>query len=149
MLNKPRAAIFDIDGTLADMEHRKHLAEKKEWDAFFTAMPQDAPKQPIIDLLKMYYHFGHAIILVTGRPKTYENHTREWLRQHGILPYVRDLYMRPAADKRGDDEVKKEIFLESIGPLFDTKYVIDDRNKVVNMWRSLGLTVLQCAPGDF
>ncbi|WP_442934833.1 phosphatase domain-containing protein [Nitrincola sp. A-D6] len=27
--------------------------------------------------------------------------------------------------------------------------VLDDRDSVVNQWRTLGLTCLQCAPGDF
>jgi hypothetical protein len=36
-----------------------------------------------------------------------------------------------------------------IRPNYDVKYVIDDRDQVVDMWRSLGLRVLQVAPGNF
>ena len=32
---------------------------------------------------------------------------------------------------------------------YNIKYVIDDRNQVVKMWRELGLTVLQVADGNF
>ena len=31
----------------------------------------------------------------------------------------------------------------------DVYLVVDDRQKVVDMWRNLGLTVFQVAPGDF
>ena len=31
----------------------------------------------------------------------------------------------------------------------DVFLVVDDRQKVVNMWRDLGLTCVQVAPGDF
>ncbi len=32
---------------------------------------------------------------------------------------------------------------------YTIKFVLDDRNQVVEFWRSLGLTVLQVAEGDF
>ena len=39
--------VFDIDGTLADNEHRMHhLDGKKEWDAFFAKQHLDEPYQP-------------------------------------------------------------------------------------------------------
>jgi hypothetical protein len=28
-------------------------------------------------------------------------------------------------------------------------FVVEDRNRVVEMWRSEGLVCLQCAPGEF
>jgi hypothetical protein len=60
------------------------------------------------------------------------------------------LYMRPAKDNRRDDRIKAEIYKRDIKPRHgEVAYVVDDRNKVVRMWRSLGLTVLQCAEGDF
>ena len=59
------------------------------------------------------------------------------------------LYMRPAKDVRGDNEVKKEIFQNSIKDKFDILFVVDDRLSVVKMWRSIGLVCLQCDWGDF
>jgi len=57
--------------------------------------------------------------------------------------------MRATGDNRKDSIVKKEIYEGIIKPVFDVKFVLDDRNQVVEMWRSLGLTVLQVADGNF
>jgi hypothetical protein len=57
--------------------------------------------------------------------------------------------MREAGDKRADDIVKAEIFFRDIAPRWNVKAAIDDRNRVVAMWRSLGLLCLQVAEGDF
>jgi hypothetical protein len=32
---------------------------------------------------------------------------------------------------------------------FDVQFVLDDRDQVVEMWRAMGLTCLQVAPGNF
>jgi hypothetical protein len=45
--------------------------------------------------------------------------------------------------------VKLEIFDREIRERYYVVGVFDDRNKVVSMWRSLGLTVYQVADGDF
>jgi hypothetical protein len=39
--------------------------------------------------------------------------------------------------------------LDKHADIDDVFLVVDDRNKVVDMWRTLGLTVFQVAEGDF
>jgi hypothetical protein len=57
--------------------------------------------------------------------------------------------MREAGDSRKDSIVKQELYERHIKPSYDVFVVLDDRNQVVDMWRSLGLVCLQVAPGDF
>lgn len=59
--------------------------------------------------------------------------------------------MRKAGDKRNDAIVKQEIWENDISGSgrFDVFFVLDDRNRVVEMWREQGLKVLQVAEGDF
>jgi hypothetical protein len=45
--------------------------------------------------------------------------------------------------------VKREIFDRSIRHVWQVRGVLDDRDQVVRMWRDLGLTCAQVAPGDF
>ena len=47
------------------------------------------------------------------------------------------------------DEILKKDMLDKHVDINDVFLVVDDRNKVVDMWRSLGLTVFQVADGDF
>jgi hypothetical protein len=47
------------------------------------------------------------------------------------------------------DEILKRDMLDNHADIDDIFLVVDDRQKVVDMWRNLGLTVFQVAPGDF
>jgi hypothetical protein len=59
------------------------------------------------------------------------------------------LFMRKQHDNRADWIVKKELFVDEISNIYDVKFVLDDRQQVVDMWRSLGLTCFQVAEGNF
>ena len=59
------------------------------------------------------------------------------------------LYMRGDKDRRGDDIVKRELLAGIRSDGFDPKLAIDDRRRVVDMWRSEGLVCAQVAEGEF
>ena len=73
--------IFDIDGTLADIEHRRHFVEgkKKDFDSFNAAMVNDTPNEPIVDLMWMCEDAAKQIIFCTGRMEQYREVTRNFL----------------------------------------------------------------------
>jgi hypothetical protein len=58
-----------------------------------------------------------------------------------------DLILRKDRDRRSDTVVKREMLagIDKSKILF----VVEDRSRVVEMWRSEGLVCLQCAPGEF
>jgi hypothetical protein len=42
--------LCDIDGTVANNDHRQHFLEgKKDWDGFFDKLDEDEPIRPIIN----------------------------------------------------------------------------------------------------
>lgn len=152
---KELAIIVDVDGTLADM---RGVRGPFEWDKVHL----DRPHQDIIDLVKDLADAGtdimsgdalegteykYKIIITTGRDGVCEKATKKWLDDYKV-PY-HDFYIRKAGDFRKDNIIKSEIYMDHIRPKYDVKYVIDDRDQVVEMWRSLGLRVLQVAPGNF
>ena len=57
--------------------------------------------------------------------------------------------MRKDKDFRPDNEAKKDLYEEYIKDKFEIEFVLDDRDRVVKMWRELGLRVLQVEEGDF
>ena len=57
--------------------------------------------------------------------------------------------MRKTGDFRKDSIVKKELFDENVRGKYNIEFVLDDRNQVVEMWRSIGLVCLQVADGNF
>lgn len=136
---KLRTAILcDIDGTLAHMKDRSPY----DWGRVDTDEVDPTIKN-LLDVLKDKYF----IILVSGRDEVCREKTEKWLRGNDITYGM--LLMRPEGDIRKDSIIKRELFETHIRPYYNVELVLDDRNQVVEMWRSLGLKCLQVAEGDF
>lgn len=150
------AVIFDIDGTLADIGHRIHFIRrpadavtwKKDWKSFHAReqLLKDTPIEPIVRLL-LTLREHNKIVLCSGRNEWTRGTTAQWLSYNGI-PYDR-LYMRSSGDYRDDAIVKSELLDAILADGFDPWIVFDDRQRVVDMWRSRGLRCCQVAPGNF
>ena len=133
--------LCDIDGTLAlrgDRAPHDHDSSM-----------EDAVNWPVVHVCNALYAAGHAILLISGREEIYRAVTEYWLGTHGLLKYRLGLIMRAEKDNRPDEIVKRELYEQKIQPHYQVGLVLDDRNKVVKMWRELGLTCLQVAEGDF
>ena len=74
--------------------------------------------------------------------------TEAWLSFYGVKDYE-FLLMRRENDFRKDNIVKQEIYENHIKDKYNVLMIYDDRDQVVNMWRSLGLKVYQVNRGDF
>jgi predicted secreted acid phosphatase len=139
--------IFDIDGTLADLSERIHHVKKnpKNWDAFYQGMAQDKAIHSMVRLCNILYASGIQIILCSGRNESHRAETIEWLAKQGVNYH--DLLLRKESDRRSDTVVKREM----LSAIDKSKilFVVEDRIRVVEMWRSEGLVCLQCAPGEF
>ncbi len=143
-----KTIIVDIDGTLADIKHRRHFVErenkKKDFDSFHKACVDDKPINEIIKLVQLLYG-NYGIHIFSGRSKLIKKETIAWLKKHNIN--YNKLIMREERDYTPDYELKKK-WLDKYNKE-DIAFVIDDRDRLVKMWREQGLTCLQCANGDF
>jgi len=135
----PPAWIVDVDGTLALMARRSPYA----WHR----VGEDAPNPPVVELVRALRGAGNAVVVVSGRDGVARAATLAWLDRHEIPHDV--LLLRARGDTRRDSVVKREIFDRSIRHVWQVRGVLDDRDQVVRMWRDLGLTCAQVAPGDF
>ena len=150
--------IFDLDGTLANIEHRLKFINgiRKNWDAFYEACDMDKPILNNINLLitlRSTLDSEDKIIILSGRSMKVYNKTVNWLRDFGIT--VTDgrvlLYMRLETDHRPDYEFKQE-WLDNF-LIYHNKSeiagVFEDRKQVVDMWRKNGLTCYQVSNGEY
>ena len=136
--NLPMAIICDIDGTLALQNGRGPYEFEKAGG--------DDVNEAIAAILRRFE--GHRKIFVTGREEKYRDMTVEWLYNADIGIWHR-LLMRPTGDKRNDTIIKREIYEREIAGKFNVEYCLDDRDRIVALWRSLGLTCLQVDYGNF
>lgn len=141
--SKPTALLCDIDGTLAV----RQLFGRGPYD--WDRVGEDRPVQPVVDLVAALRPAVQRVVFVSGRDDVCLEQTWHWLHDHAGMGHDDELHMRLHKDNRPDHEIKLEIYRDRIEPRYDVRWVIDDRNQVVAMWRSIGLTVLQVADGDF
>lgn len=141
--------IFDLDGTLANIEHRLCYinSKPKNYKAFHKECVNDSPIWSIIEIARTLKRDGHRIIICSGRSDEVEAETRDWLSFVDVE--FDGLYMRPAGDYRKDSELKALMLQEIYKDGFDPILVFDDRQQVVDMWRYHGLKCCQVAEGDF
>lgn len=135
----PAALLCDLDGTLALRRGRSPYDMAR--------CGEDALDPMVAEVVDHYREAGVRIILVSGRDGRFRRITEEWLGKWGIK--YDELHMRAEGDLRRDDIVKSEIFDARIRGTYDVRLVLDDRDRVVRMWRAMGLKTWQVAEGDF
>ena len=138
--------IADLDGTISLVEHRRHFVEgkDKDWQAFYKACIDDEPNEAVIVLLRGM-RADHIINIFSGREDSVRIETETWLDNNSV-PY-NSLIMRPTGDYTPDDRLKRH-WLAGL-PKDQILFVLDDRQKVVDMWRDEGLSCFQVNKGDF
>ena len=170
MTNK-KTVIFDLDGTLANIDVRRDKSLKPNgklnWDIFASPtsiMDWDTPNVPVIKMAQLFKADGFKIVIFSGRNDRGFFATRDWLKIHNV-PFDL-LVMRPDKFKADSwpiangnpatkemrfmpDEILKKAMLDTFVDKNDVLMTVDDRQKVVDMWRAEGLTCFQVAPGDF
>ena len=170
MVNK-KTVIFDLDGTLANIDVRRDKSLKPngklDWDKFASPtsiMDWDEPNVPVIKMAQLFKNDGFNIVIFSGRNDRGFFATKDWLKKHNV-PFDL-LVMRPdkfqskawpiahgnpaTPDMRWmPDEILKKAMLDTFVDINDVFVVVDDRDKVVKMWRDLGLNTFLVAAGDF
>lgn len=145
--------IVDLDGTLANVDHRLNLVKrKKKWfEKFYELAWKDKPNQWCVELINSMLAAGYKVKIVSARPKEYEEKTIDWLIKSGVNCTLDNLtlhLLRGNKDYTKDVDLKRKWLKDQIyGPdpsKQDILFVVDDRKRVVDMWREEGLTCLQC-----
>lgn len=134
-------AVFDLDGTLADVRHRLHHLESRprDWDAFFAAARQDPPLAEGVALLTAAAQ-GCEVAYVTGRPEHCRQDTLDWLVRHD-LPEGQ-LLMRSRGDRRPARVCKPEL-LRGLARDRAVAMVADDDRQVCDAYEAEGFQVLR------
>lgn len=142
----PKAVIFDIDGTLADNSHRSPYT--------LDTCDKDTVIQFTLNMLNAYKNSGYKIIVVSGRHSgtkadvnCYRDKTIQWLSDNNI--HYDEFFMRPAGCFDKDDDLKQNIFFDYIAPKYNVELAVDDRDRVVEMWRRIGVKCAQINFGAF
>jgi len=160
--------IFDLDGTLADCEHRRHFVEdrreiaqlneihligdrfKPDWQAFYEACDKDVPINSTIAILNQCLYAEYKIDVWSGRSECVREKTERWLVKHTLFSskYPFEIRMRPIGNTEPDEMLKEMWLDEAIAKGKKIDFVFDDRPKVIRMWRRRGIFVFNCCQHD-
>lgn len=143
----PKAIICDLDGTLA------HSDNKRGWYDY-DKVGQDRVDDTVLEIINKYLAGPagdgpfNSVIFMSGREDSCKEITEKWLTEKcGIrFPIV---ILKKTGDNRSDEIAKKELYEVHIKDKYYVEFILEDRDKVVKMWRSLGLKCLQVADGNF
>jgi hypothetical protein len=142
----PKAIIVDLDGTYALFEG--DVPDECKRNPYDASTCENDLVNPAVDaVVRLFSAAGYKIILVSGRKGCFMPQTKAWLSKHEI-PYDQ-FWMRGEKDSRPDYEIKSDIYYQKICGRFNIQFVLDDRNQVVDFWRSIGLTCFQVNYGSF
>lgn len=138
-LNRKKAVVFDIDGTISDASERLHYihSKPKNFVAFHSECVNDAPIETTLKLLRFYHDNGYKVILLTRRPKFYRIQSEEWLEKNGV-PYD-NLIMCEDTYTSAIDYKREEI--RSLKQFYDIEAVFEDQVNIASMFREEGLFV--------
>lgn len=169
--------IFDLDGTLADCEHRRHFVKKKsncthcslcygtidmncpckfpknpDWKSFYEACDQDKPIEPVISIFESlifenHIRLGKKIEIWSGRCESVREKTEKWLEFHVWGAPSCKLKMRAIADSTPDDHLKEKWLDEALSEGKTIDFVIDADQKSIEMWKRRGIFVFDVSQG--
>lgn len=145
---KLKAIIFDLDGTLCDVKHRRQYVATKprNWDAWNGGIINDNPIPQVLEVFNALKD-RFVIFFVSGRSDDYRDVTVQWLENHGITEYdYNGLLMRKYKDHRDDAIVKGEI-ADQIEKNYEIFAVFDDRRRVIDEWIRRGYFVFDVGQG--
>lgn len=145
----PTAVLCDLDGTLA-LIHNRSPYDASDCDI------KDLPNIPVIETVKAMDAAGYKIIFCSGREDKYRPETVRFIEKHVKQLSMGEewdveyqLFMRKTGDMRKDSIIKEEIYTNEIEGKYNVLMILDDRDQVVEFWRSKGLVCFQVAPGNF
>lgn len=148
--HKPEKWILDVDGTL--FRRKPGGRGPFDWDR----VHEDVPNAPVIRVVRALALAGESFVVVSGRLDVCREATVTALQLDvfdGVHPHVwspKELFMRDKAREfMPDHELKREFLYHELVPRYDIVGAIDDRNKVVEMWRQEGIFCMQVADGNF
>lgn len=132
---KPKCIVIDMDSTVCfNMSKRPWFGEGAA-----EGMINDVPNTGVCDIIRQLQE-EYLIVVATGRDTSQEEVTKQWLAKQGIN--VDEYFFRTNGDYRKGVEIKKEE-ITAILEKYDIVAIFEDCEPIVQMYRDMGLTVLQ------
>ena len=144
---KPTAYIFDVDGTLANVDPYLHYVRgsNRDYNAFHEASIDALPNVEVVEMLNNAAADKHSILIVTSRKDKWRGLTSMWLAKNNLTSHA--LFMRADDDNRPDYEAKKDM-LDKINKHWLVIHAVDDNPNVIKLWQDHGIPITKIGTWD-
>jgi len=150
---KRHAYIFDVDGTLANVDPFLHYIRnvddvdgfKKDFDLFHRESINAMPNIEVREMLYNALFDQFDVIIVTSRREMWRPQTSFWLSKFDVPHNA--LFMRKNDDYRSDFDVKKDI-LDEIKQFWNIYHAVDDNPSVISLWELNGIPTTKIGDWD-
>lgn len=142
------AIIWDLDGVLANSDHRLHyIVEDRanpDWESYHKYTMDDIPIKAGCMIFRAFASLRYNQFICTARPEENRVLTGMWLRKYSLYP--KRLLMRADDDKREGHLVKLDMLraLWSMG--YEIAMAFDDHPEIINMYRMSGVPCFGADP---
>lgn len=138
--------VLDIDGTLANNDHRAHYVDGdvKDWENFLRPdlVIKDTPIARTKDALKKAQDLGYTIVFLTGRNESLRDTTMRWLFDHyGVDANDETLYMRPIGNLLKPTEYKHQQLTSIRRDFGNSLLFVDDDKYMHKVYAEFGLSL--------
>lgn len=140
--------VFDMDGVLSDAGGRQHLLAppRRDWDAFFEAVGDDALIAEVARLLDVLAP-DLRVVLLTARPVRVRPQTLAWLERHELRWDL--LIMRPDRDYHSSRDFKRTATEQLRARGFDLRLAFEDDRRNVDMFHAEGVPCIYIHSGYY
>lgn len=131
------------DGDLHHTYYHKIINKKwkPDWRSFYESCSEDKLILPTAKIFFLLWDsYLQPIEIWSGRCESVKKKTENWLSDNGF-PVGSVLKMRPIGESTPDDQLKEKWLDEAMAQGNTIDFVVDDRPKVVRMWRRRGIFV--------
>jgi hypothetical protein len=142
------AVVFDMDGVLSDAAGRQHHLQRprRDWDAFFEAVGEDALITEVARLLDVIDPAVY-VVLLTARPIRVQPQTLAWLAEHQLRWDL--LVMRDWGDYGAAPDFKMDAVHDLRAHGFDLRLAFEDDRRNVDMFHHQGVPCIYIHSGYY
>jgi len=143
--------VFDLDGVLANADHRQHLltpkpGQRKNWKRFFEKAGEDLLIEEVAALTVLLDDSLQRVLL-TARPTTIRDLTVDWLGRHSIRWDL--LVMRRDGDYSPSPDAKRHAVEQLRDHGFQLLLAFDDDRRNVDMFHEAGVPCIYIHSGYY
>lgn len=150
MFDVKKCVIWDLDGVLANSNHRLHYIvsdrSNPDWDSFHKEATKDTILTPGYELFLALDSRDLRQFICTARPESNRKLTEQWLDKYGLLSRTSILFMRENNDHRPGVDVKRDMLRTILATGYDVLMAFEDHPDIVQMYRDHGVCCFAADP---